>query len=240
MTLDPFRHHPELTDLVADPEGAFLRNFSVEGLAKMLEDKGLPTGWWTTDEERAADRAARMAERPEGDLWIFGYGSLMWDPGLIFTEVRRAHVPTHERRFIVRDTLGGRGTPESPGLMAALDVGEGCDGLVFRIAEDAIEEETQILWRREKLAPAYHSAFVAAQTEAGDVTALTFVADHSADLIRPDISRADQVEYLAHGSGFLGTSVDYIRGIAEKFAALGVEDTEVTELLSETERVLAG
>jgi cation transport protein ChaC len=66
------------------------------------------------DDTREGLRRAALAGH-EGDLWVFGYGSLIWDPALEFAEVRRAFAPNHRRRFILEDIYGGRGTPTAPG-----------------------------------------------------------------------------------------------------------------------------
>ena len=142
----------------------------------------------------------------------------MWDPAVHFAEVRRAHVAGYARRFILKDTFGARGTPELPGVQAALDVGAGCDGLAFRIARERVEEETGYIWRRELIAPAYTPVFVEAATAAGPIEALAMVADHAAEDIRPDLAHAEQVRYLATGAGFLGTSLQYIETLAAQFA----------------------
>ena len=97
---------------------------------------------------------------------------------------------------ILKDLYGARGTFESPGLMAALDKGLGCEGLLFRIACDNIEEETEILWRREQVGPAYKSAFVEALVPNRRITALTFVADHDAEMIDANLTREEQIHYI--------------------------------------------
>lgn len=231
MTHDPFFHHPELADLITKPEDSFFRDFSITKLADILTDRGLPTGWWHTDEHRNAMRKEVLSEHRSGDLWVFAYGSLMWDPAIRFTEVRRARVQGYQRRFILKDIHGARGTREAPGLMAALDQGGECEGLLFRIDKDAIEMETDILWRREFIGPAYFPVFVPAHMGEAKVNALTFVADYDAELIEPELSRAEQLEYLANGSGFLGHSADYLRNIARQFKRLGIQDDEVEGLV---------
>ncbi|WP_051208287.1 gamma-glutamylcyclotransferase [Saccharospirillum impatiens] len=233
MTKDPFSHHPELAELITRPEDSFFRDFSITKLANILIDRGLPTGWWHTDEHRNAIREEALAEHRSEDLWVFAYGSLMWDPAIQFTEVRRARVEGYQRRFILKDIHGARGTREAPGLMAALDAGGECEGLAFRINREAIERETDILWCREFIGPAYFPVFVSAQIGEDTVDALTFVADYDAELIEPELSRTEQLDYLANGSGFLGFSADYLRNIARQFRLLGIEDDEVEELLRE-------
>ncbi len=235
---DPFSHHPELRDQIADPLQSFFRTFTTADLAARMKELGLPLDWWHPDEIREAMRAETLAGRREVDLWIFGYGSLMWDPGFRFAEVRRARVPDHARRFILKDLYGARGTYEKPGLMAALDKGPGCEGLLFRIARDDIEEETEALWRREQIGPAYKAVFVEAHMPDRRIEALTFVADHDAEMIVADLTREQQIEYVATGMGFAGTSMDYLRNIQEKFTALGIHDEEVNVLLRDAEAYL--
>lgn len=232
---DPFSHHPELRDKICDPMKSFFRTFTTKDLAIRLKERGLPVDWWHSDSEREHSRAQTLAGRWDTDLWVFTYGSLMWDPAFRFEEVRRAHVPQYARRFILKDVYGGRGTVETPGLMAALDIGPGCDGLVFRISCENIDEETEVLWRREKVGPAYLPVFVEAVASDLRVTALTFVADHDAYLIDTSLTRAQQIEFFATGAGFMGSSLEYLRNIAGQFAALGIQEEEISALLRETE-----
>lgn len=232
---DPFAHHPELRDKISDPLKSFYRTFTTEILAKKMKANGMPLGWWYSEDEREASRNSTLADRRNSDLWVFTYGSLMWDPGFRFEEVRRAHAPEYARRFILKDIYGGRGTLDAPGLMAALDKGPGCDGLAYRIRREDIDEETAILWRREKVGPAYLPVFIDTIAADDRIKALTFVADHDAKLIDASLTRAQQIEYFATGTGFMGTSLEYLQNIAKQFAALGIHDEDVTALLHETE-----
>jgi cation transport protein ChaC len=215
---------------VTPPLDSFFRDFSVAKLEALARERNLPMGWWHSDAEREAIRAADLKGRRGGDLWVFAYGSLMWDPAIRVSEIRRATAPRHARRFILKDIYGGRGTAEAPGLMAALDDGEGCEGLALRIPRALLEEETAILWRRERIGPAYHAAFIPLDADGERLEAVAFVADHDAELIVPDITRDEQIRCLATGEGFLGTSLDYIRGVERKFRALGIHDAEVVAL----------
>lgn len=235
MSDDPFRYHPELRDKIVKPDDSWFRNFTTARLESQLDEMGLETGWWRSDDDREATRHAALAGRWEQDLWVFAYGSLMWDPGFRFTEVRRAHAPLHERRFILRDTRGGRGTPEVPGLMAALDEGHGCDGLLLRLAAATLDEETTILWRREMIAPAYQPCFIPVEVEKRRLKALTFVADHDADIIAADLTRSEQVACIASGTGILGSSLEYLRNTCAQCVALGIHDDRMNALLADAE-----
>ncbi|SMY06189.1 gamma-glutamylcyclotransferase [Flavimaricola marinus] len=233
-TADPFAHHPELRDLIKDPLTSRFRELSLDHVRMLMDEHGLQGGWWYSNEEREALRAAFMPELTGGDLWVFGYGSLMTDPGLLFAEVRRATLPRHARKFILRDENGARGRPEAPGLMAALDTAgdeDVCEGLAFRIRAELVEQETEILWRREMIAPGYHATIVPARIGGLDVPVLAFLADHDADVIVTDISRAEQIQMIATGKGFFGSSQEYLENIDRQFAALGIVDPEVADLL---------
>jgi cation transport protein ChaC len=235
---DPYIHHPALRGKITDPLTSFFRNFKPSDLDARMKALGRPDNWRHSDEELEAARMAFLEGRLDQDLWVFAYGSLMWDPAFHFAEVRRGRVSGYARRFILKDTFGARGSPETPGLMAALDEGPGCEGLVFCISGDAAKHESGMFWRRELIAYSYKPVFAAVETEFGQVEALMVIADRTSENIRPDLTREEQIRYIATGKGFLGTSLEYIENIAAHFAALGIEDAEVTELLSAA-RVLA-
>jgi cation transport protein ChaC len=232
---DPYVHHPELRGRIANPETSLFRTFRAEDL--VVQEPHL-RDWVYPEARRAAIRAEALAGHA-GDLWIFGYGSLMWNPALRFAEVRRAHVPDHARRLILVEYRGGRGTKEAPGLMATLDAGDGCDGLAFRIAAADVETETDILFQREMLAPGYLARFVPARIGEEEVRVLTFLADHDVPDVRPDLTREEQVRYIAHGAGDLGTSRDYLASIVDHVSLLGIADDHCTDLLCEVDAYLA-
>lgn len=127
--------------------------------------------------------------------------------------------------------------PDTPGLIAALDAGAGCEGVVFRIPADRLEEESARLWARERIGPAYRPAFIETQTAMGPVEALTFVADHAAEMIHPDLPHEDQVRLCATGEGILGTSFDYAANVLRHFETLGIEDPHLARLVSEAKTI---
>lgn len=232
---DPFVHHPELRDRIADPETSLFRTFRAEDL--IVQEPHL-RDWVYPQARRDAIRAEALIGH-SGDLWIFGYGSLMWNPALRFAEVRRAHVANHARRLILVEYRGGRGTAEAPGLMATLDAGDGCDGLAFRIAAADVETETDILFQREMLAPGYLARFIPARIGNEEVRVLSFLADHDVPDVRPDLTHEEQVRYVAHGAGDLGTSRDYLAGIVGHLGELGIVDQPCTDLLNAVDTYLA-
>jgi cation transport protein ChaC len=232
---DPFAHHPGLRDLITPVQQSFFRTITPEKVKARLVAQGIAVSLpFHDDQTREALRAEALAGH-SGDIWIFAYGSLIWDPALEFAELRRAHAPAHARRFILVDTHGGRGTQEAPGLMAALDEGPGCDGVVFRIAAEKVDAETEILFRREMIAPGYHARFIPALIDGQEIRALSFLADHDDPSMQAGISRADQVRYAATGEGFFGSSLAYLQNTVAHLAEFGINDTDATQLLAEAQ-----
>ena len=116
---DPFIHHPELRGKIADPLASRFRRFDLSLLDAEMQAAGVPAPWRLSDEAREASRVQTLLQRPEPDLGVFGYGSLIWDPGMLFNEVRIGRVQGLSRKFCLR-SLFGRGSHEKPGLMVGL------------------------------------------------------------------------------------------------------------------------
>ncbi|WP_172330049.1 gamma-glutamylcyclotransferase [Mangrovicoccus sp. HB161399] len=232
---DAFRHHPGLAGKIRDPGDSFFRNLDLAEIDRIWAEAGMTENPRYSDEAREAMRRQTLAPWSGRDLWVFAYGSLMWDPAVYFAEVRRARLPGYRRSFCLVDRSGGRGSAEAPGLMAALDHGPACDGLAFRLAAGSADRESEVIWRREMMAPCYMAVFAPVETAHGPVEALCFVADPEADMIDTEISRADQVRYLATGRGRLGTSREYLVNIIEGCRELRIDDPELDALLAEVD-----
>ncbi|MGB3148110.1 MAG: gamma-glutamylcyclotransferase [Paracoccaceae bacterium] len=231
--VDPFSRHPELRGKIIDPATSFFRSHQPGHFDEELLSLGIELEWRYSDEVREANRRAFLKGRFGQDLWVFAYGSLMADPGFYFVEVRQGHVRGYERRFCLKDTFGWRGSPDRPGLMAGLDRGRGCNGLLFRIAADQTEVESEVVWRREAVSDAYLPTFVTVDTADGPVEALTFVANRASADIVPDLCREEVVRFIATGRGLRGTSLEYLEAIVAQFAVLGISDAELAGLLAE-------
>ena len=113
-----------------------------------------------SDAEIEADLDATLASHPPGeDVWLFGYGSLMWNPAIEFAERRAGAVHGWHRRFCLWLHMG-RGSPDNPGLMLALERGGRCAGMLFRIPAADARDELLLAWRRELFTGAYRSRWV--------------------------------------------------------------------------------
>src|SRR6476646_3171725 len=102
----------------------------------------------------------------------------MWNPAIQFIERRAGQVQGLHRRYCLW-LHGGRGSPENPVLMLALERGGSCGGVLFRIAAAEARSELLLAWRRELFTDAYHSSWVTARQAHGLVPAVTFIANRA-------------------------------------------------------------
>lgn len=239
---DPYIHHPELRGRITPPDQSRFRDLDLAMVDGLMAQAGRGPGWRHSDAEREARRQAMLAARPGPDLWVFAYGSLMWDPGFRYAEVRVGHLVGHARRFCLLDTFGARGTADQPGLQAGLDEvpGGSCTGLVFRIAADLVDHESEIVWRREAMADTYLPRLLPVETAEGPVQALAFVANPASADIARDLPHEVVVRYLATGEGMFGTSRDYMENVAAQLDRLGLDDPDLTALVAEVRAHAAG
>jgi glutathione-specific gamma-glutamylcyclotransferase len=175
-------------------------------------------------EDRAASIATLLAARKDKDgAWVFGYGSLIWNPLLHYVERRVGKIHGYHRRYCLWARLG-RGSPEHPGLMLGLDRGGSCRGVVYRIAEEELSSELGLLWRREMLTNAYDPQWVRVVTAAGAVDAIAFVVNRNFKRYVPLLPEEQVVEMLATAKGRLGDCASYLYNTVDHLAELGICD----------------
>lgn len=182
------------------------------------------------EEELAASRAACLGARPPGTpIWVFGYGSLIWNPCFHHVERRVVRVAGWHRRFCLWTSLG-RGTPERPGLMLGLERGGSCRGVAFRIAPEEVESELEIVWRREMVTAAYRPVWVAASGPEGPLEAIAFAIDRRHPRYAGRLPEARIVEALATAQGPLGPCCEYLFNTVAHLDALGIPDHRLHRL----------
>lgn len=229
MSNDPFRHHPNLRQKIQEPLSSRFRSLDLSDMDRNMAERGLGPGWRRSDDERDLSRRETLEGRLDMDLWVFAYGSLMWDPGFVFSEVRRATLDGYHRRFCLRSEFG-RGTPDCPGLMAGLDEGGVCQGLAFKIDGALVEDESHFLWRREMVMHSYAPDFLTLETEQGQVEALCFLVNRQNPLLLGSLSLEDTAKHIARAEGYLGPNIDYLENLANYFEWLKLDDPELFEL----------
>lgn len=183
--------------------------------------------------ERRASRDAILAERPPGSpVWIFGYGSLIWNPAFEFVEQRAGRLYGYHRSFCLRTPIG-RGSPDCPGLVLGLDRGGSCTGIAFRIDESdpaVLEEELDVIWSREMLAGSYRPTWVRLYGKDGPFHAVAFVMRRDCERYAGNLTPHHTAEIIARAAGPLGPCRDYLHKTLDALHALGFRDRKLEDL----------
>lgn len=202
------------------------------GLADYLK-RNNPDVRLLSDEERHASLAGVLADRTEhGDgLWVFAYGSLIWNPAMHIAGRQLARAPGWHRAFCLA-TKGGRGTPENPGMLLGLQQGGECVGAVLRVAEADIPGELEILWRREMVADGYIPRWIAVHSTDGTALghAIAFTINPDGPSYCPPLPEDELVRRIATASGPLGSAADYLFNTRDGLRELGIRDAMLEAL----------
>jgi glutathione-specific gamma-glutamylcyclotransferase len=176
--------------------------------------------------------ALSEAESSKGDLWVFGYGSLMWRPGFEFTEQVPARLIGEHRALCVY-SFDHRGTPEKPGLVLGLDRGGACRGIAYRVAAKLRESTVKYLRSREQTTHVYREVTrsVWLDNEASQrVSALTFVVDRGHVQYAGRLPLAEQLRIVLQGHGRSGNNRDYVLSTVRSIEAQGFRDQQLHRL----------
>jgi len=181
---------------------------------------------------------ARLAETPrlrdgfaipQGELWVFGYGSLMWDPGFAHDFACTALVRGYHRAFCIY-SVRHRGTHEKPGLVLGLNRGGACRGIAYRVPATAVAGALDALWAREMSRAVYMPRTVRVSLADGPVQALAFVANTQHKHYTGDLALEDTAQIIACCSGQRGHNIDYLSNTLRHLDELGVRDATLRKL----------
>lgn len=179
-----------------------------------------------------------MSSGQESDLWVFGYGSLMWRPGFRFLESYPATLNGYHRAFCAY-SHHYRGTPERPGLVLGLDRGGACLGRAFRVESDQRDTVVAYLDERELGNYAYRPAFLPVELDRDGtpdtVTAYTFVADPGHPLYAGDLGIERSAALIMNAEGVAGLNRDYLINTVRHLEDLGFIEDELHALRQEVE-----
>lgn len=159
-----------------------------------------------------------------GDFWVFGYGSLIWNPGFAHTETKRAHLYGYRRALCIRSWVH-RGTQERPGLVLGLDRGGSCTGLAFRVPGELRNEVITYLRERELVTNVYKERELAVRLETGERTrAIGYVVDRAHPQYAGAIDIEEAVTGVSGSVGQSGRNEDYVISTVDHLQALGIRD----------------
>jgi cation transport protein ChaC len=165
-----------------------------------------------------------LTSQPE--LWVFGYGSLMWRPGFPFAESAPALLKGAHRALCVYSVVH-RGTHAQPGLVLGLDRGGACRGVAFRVASGAETDTLAYLREREQVTDVYVEAVRPIRLLDGSgrvLNALTYLVDRSHDQYAGDLSLEEQLRMVRGGKGQAGGNVEYVMKTLRHLEETGVQD----------------
>ncbi len=166
---------------------------------------------------------------PGQSVWIFTYGSLMWNPQIDYAESLSGLLEGYHRSFCCWSVIY-RGTFEKPGLVLALDKGGTCYGQVLRIESDKVEDELQKVWEREMITAFYIPCWVSVQTTVGKLKALTFIADPKHKTYINQLTVDEMAACIATAKGQRGTNREYLENTVEQLRHLGISEPLLEEI----------
>ena len=183
-----------------------------------------------SDAERTAQVQAILERAPRpGRIWVFAFGSLIWNPAFHFVERRTARIHGFHRQFCLW-ARAGRGSPERPGLMLSLESGGSCTGVAYRLARRAAATELDVIWRREMFTMAYRPVWTTARTRGGPEPVIAFSANREHERYAPGLEAAVGARHLATGAGPLGRCCDYLFDTVKHLRELGIRDRRLEAL----------
>ncbi len=162
-------------------------------------------------------------------LWVFGYGSLVWNPGFAWSRREPARLDGYRRSFCMR-SIHHRGTLDDPGLVLALDAAEGahCSGLAFEIAPQIADETLEYLRARELISAAYLETVQPIRLASGDeVPAVVYVIDRDHVQYCGKLALEEQARIIARAVGGRGPNCEYLHQTAAHLSELGLHDDEL-------------
>jgi glutathione-specific gamma-glutamylcyclotransferase len=200
--------------------------------ARVVEDLGpSPGAVYMTDEDYDLAIQRMLADAPAGDVWLFGYGSLLWKPACEVAESRRGTVRGWHRAFCIR-LARFRGTRDRPGLMMGLDRGGQCRGMVFRLPADQVEASLGKLFRREIVVKPGSNVprWLTAETDDGTIRAIGFVVDRQSPHYAGRLTLEQAAGILATAAGHWGSGAEYLRETVVHLEELGIRDHNLWRL----------
>ncbi len=170
-------------------------------------------------------------------LWVFGYGSLLWNPGFTPVETVTARLSGFHRSFCMW-SIHHRGSEQDPGLVLALDIAEGaiCDGVAFRVADEEADTVLEMLRERELISSAYYEDVLPlALSDGREVPALAYIINQDHVQYCGDLT-LKQAQIIARAVGGRGPNTEYLYNTADHLTELGIKDDDMAWL---TQRVRA-
>ena len=213
-----------------------LKNWRVALLAR--ERDGAEACIATEDQLLESRRLVIADDADVSDFWVFGYGSLIYNPIIEHSHCATASIYGYHRRLCLWTKIG-RGSPNCPGLVLSLDRGGSCKGVAFRLNPKNAIAELDLLWRREMMTMAYRPRLISLHTDIGLKRGLAFVANPSLPAYAQPMPFEATVEVVAHAAGFNGPCREYLYDTIKGMQACGIRDHQLEKLATAVQQRLA-
>ena len=208
-------------------------------IASMARERDGAAATVASEEELLRSRRAMVPDDHDcNDLWVFGYGSLIFNPIIAHNRRLIARIHGYHRRFCLWTKIG-RGSPERPGLVLSLDYGGSCVGVGYRLEPGTAITELDLLWRREMLTLAYNARWLSLHTSEGVKLGLGFVVDQTRAAYAPPMPFEDTVTTVATSAGFNGHCYDYLFDTVAGMREYGIRDEAMEKLAHAVSQRLA-
>lgn len=192
-----------------------------------------------TDEELVASRRSLVPDDADcSDIWVFGYGSLIFNPIMDYCERIHGRIFGLHRRFCLWTRLG-RGSPDCPGLVLALDRGGSCPGIAFRLKPENAIAELDLLWKREMVTLAYDARWLTLHTDTGVKRAISFVSRPDRPQYAQPMSIEDEAKVIAEAKGFIGPCCEYLFDTVDALRENRIHDPHLEKLAEKVKLRLA-
>jgi len=184
-----------------------------------------------TPHDRAQDLTRLLDQQQPDELWVFAYGSLIWNPCFSYDAVHTATLDGYRRAFNFWSVIS-RGTPEQPGLGLGLEAGGRCRGVVYRIGANTLAQDLEALWQREMHSDVYQSRWLTLDTPAGEITAIGFTTNTTHGQYAGGLTNAETASIIANACGENGPCRDYLASTVAALARHGIGDDTLSTLLA--------
>ncbi len=174
-------------------------------------------------------------------MWVFGYGSLLWNPGFEVARSVVAVLPGYARSFCMR-SIHHRGTEAEPGLVLALDEQDGtsCEGMALAVADGQEDQTLAMLRERELISSAYVEKDLMVTPRDGPVVrAVTYVIDAAHVQYCSGLTLEEQAQIIARAKGGRGPNTEYLFNTTDHLAGIGLHDADLQWLATRVRALVA-
>ncbi|MFO1303963.1 MAG: gamma-glutamylcyclotransferase [Burkholderiales bacterium] len=208
-----------------DPSVKLCRDDLESGRMRALYMEALGGKGYALDDYQLSESLTQtLAAKPKGaGWWVFGYGSLLWNPLFPFAEARPALLRGLHRRFCLY-SMASRGTKDAPGLVLGLDRGGACTGVIYRLPGPAAIDELHLLWRREMVTGSYRPKWVRVRSHEREFVALAFTVRHDHPQYAGRLTLEGEARIIANAEGAFGSSLDYLERTRVALVSHGIID----------------